>query len=55
MGGVEGIEWGTTEVIGAARGVTEVSEAGDEGAAQGLAVGSLVVAVRLPASIQEVV
>jgi hypothetical protein len=37
-GGVLGTVWGTTEVAGAARGVTEVSEASDEEAAKGRAV-----------------
>jgi hypothetical protein len=31
--------WGSTEVVDVERGVTEVSEAGDEGAAQALVVG----------------
>jgi hypothetical protein len=31
-GGVEGVVWGATEVVGIARGTAEVSEAGDEGA-----------------------
>jgi hypothetical protein len=29
-GGVEGAMWGATEVVGAARGAAEVSEAGDK-------------------------
>jgi hypothetical protein len=31
-GGVEGTEWGAAEVMGAARGATEVGEASDKGA-----------------------
>jgi hypothetical protein len=36
-GGVEGAAWDATKVMGAAQGVAEVSEAGDEGVAQVLA------------------
>jgi hypothetical protein len=36
--GVESATWGVVEVVGTARRATEVSEAGDEEAAQGLAV-----------------
>jgi hypothetical protein len=39
-GGVWGTTWGTAEVMGAAWGAIEVGEAGDEGAAQVLAVRS---------------
>jgi hypothetical protein len=38
-GGDKGAVWGVAKVVGAARGVTEVSEAGNEGTAQGMAVG----------------
>jgi hypothetical protein len=38
-GGVIGIAWGTTEVVGIVRGTIEIGEAGDEGVVQGLAVG----------------
>jgi hypothetical protein len=44
-GGVEGVVWGTTEVVGAARGVAEVSEADNERAAQVLVVEPPTVAV----------
>jgi hypothetical protein len=37
-GGVEGVVWGAAEVMGAARGVAEVSEADNERAAQVLVV-----------------
>jgi hypothetical protein len=37
-GGVEGNAWGVAEVVGAARGAAQVSEAGDEGVAQVLVV-----------------
>jgi hypothetical protein len=37
--GFKGATWGATEVMDAARGAAEVSEAGDEGAAQVLEVG----------------
>jgi hypothetical protein len=40
--------WGAAEVVGAARGAAEVSEADDEGAAQLLAVGPHRVAFILP-------
>jgi hypothetical protein len=38
MGGVDGVAWTTAKVVDAARGAAEVSEAGDKGTAQGLAV-----------------
>jgi hypothetical protein len=38
VGGDMGATWVTIEVVGAARGMTEFGEAGDEGAAQGLVV-----------------
>jgi hypothetical protein len=50
-GGVEGAAWDATKVMGAAQGVAEVSEAGDEGVAQVLAVEpptSMLGAVRSP-------
>jgi hypothetical protein len=36
--GVEGTTWGIAEVVGAARGATEVGETGDRGAVQGRAL-----------------
>jgi hypothetical protein len=32
VGGVEGVVWGTTKVVGVAQGVAKVGEACDEGA-----------------------
>jgi hypothetical protein len=44
-GGVEGVVWGAAEVMGASRGVAEVSEADNERAAQVLVVEPPTVAV----------
>jgi hypothetical protein len=38
-GGVEGVVWGSSEVMGVAREAVEVGEAGDGGATQGRTVG----------------
>jgi hypothetical protein len=37
-GGVIGVTWGTTEVVGIVRGTIKIGEAGDEGVVQGLAI-----------------
>jgi hypothetical protein len=50
-----GVVWGTAEVVGAARGVTEVNKVDDEGTAQGLAVELSRVVVGVPASVRGVV
>jgi hypothetical protein len=51
-GGVEGAAWGASEVVDTARGAAEVSKAGDEGAAQGLAVSLPGLTVGPPASVR---
>jgi hypothetical protein len=52
MDGVNNTAWGVAKVVGIARGMVELGEAGDEGATQILGVRPPKVVVRLPASVQ---